>query len=603
MFHHFPEIFGWTQYCYGGVKAKLFVGDHILEASCGVQQGDPLGPLLFALVLQPLLLRLRQDYALTVGAYLDDLTLAGPAHRVNQAVRFLRDEGPAHGLLMSLSKSVVWSPGGRDFRHTTYFAGMVHASESGVELLGGAISTSHAFTSSVISKRVDKCVDTMRKMMELRDPQLCLMLLRACEGMPKLVYSWRTTPPEFLDDAASRFDREILLTLRWITVGEGAHFGRFNQGLATLPVSMGGLGILLPSDLRHYTFSASVLSSYNIQQAILGDQALSSTLEIPHYLREHLLSTGHHIAGVNAQAFCEDVIHKSINSNVSAPPFNPQLFMARAFYETKKSQLLSDDYITSKSIADQRRLKGIIESNSVSGTSAWLFALPNYGLKQVMTTLEFQSAVCLRLLIPQFIRGSKCCQRTCTAVMDTFGFHALVCRGHFLTRHNLVRDALVDLMVYGRFNPLKDAAVTCLGYRSDRPTALKPADILMAGDDFDRDCVDVTVVSPIVTNHQPEIKVGESAQRAELMKNDKHRLACEAAGYGFHAFAMDVFEVLGKESSVLLNRVIEKMSRETCCARYKAQAICQRRISLALQLGVARQFLASRSVADAPEVT
>ena len=109
------------------------------------------------------------------------------------------------------------------------------------------------------------------------------------------------------------------------------------------------------------------------------------------------------------------------------------------------------------------------------------------------------------------------------------------------------------------------------------------------------------VVSPLVTNNQPDIKVGDAAQRAELGKIEKHGLACEAAGYGFRAFAMDVFGVLGKESKLLLNRVIEKMSRETCCARYKAQAICQRRISLALQLGVSRQLLASREVADPPE--
>ena len=415
------------------------------------------------------------------------------------------------------------------------------------------------------------------------------------------MYSWRSTPPEFLEEAACRFDREVLQALRWITVGDGPHFGTFHQRLATLPVSMGGLGILLPSDLRCFTFSASALSSFNLQQSILGAPMLSSVNDLPQHLHDHLLSTGHHIAGINAHAFCEDILQKSFDFNAAAPPFNTQLFMARAFYESKKSVLLSDEYITSKGIANQRRFKGIIDSNSVQGTSSWLFALPNIGLKQVMSPLEFQSAVCLRLLIPQFTRGAICCQRTCSTEMDVYGYHALVCKGHFTSRHNIVRDALFDLMLPCRFDPVKEAPVACLGFRSDRPTALRPADILMAGDDFDRDCVDVTVVSPLVTNNQPAIKVGDAAQRAELGKIEKHGLACEAAGYGFRAFAMDVFGVLGKESKLLLNRVIEKMSRETCCARYKAQAICQRRISLALQLGVSRQLLASREVVDPPE--
>ena len=93
----------------------------------------------------------------------------------------------------------------------------------------------------------------------------------------------------------------------------------------------------------------------------------------------------------------------------------------------------------------------------------------------------------------------------------------------------------------------------------------------------------------------------QPALRAESRKFEKHFLACEAAGFGFHAFAIDVFGVMGPKSKLLFNRVIEKMIRETCCAKYKAKAICQRRISMAVQLGVSRQLLASREVRDHAE--
>ena len=275
--------------------------------------------------------------------------------------------------------------------------------------------------------------------------------------------------------------------------------------------------------------------------------------------------------------------------------------MARAYFESKQAQLLRHHYISSKDVSYQRRFRGIIRSNSHPGSSAWLYAIPNDGFHQRMTPLEFQSAACLRLLIPQFTQGFQCQQRTCNAEMDPYGYHALICRGHFLPRHNTVRDALFNLMLYGGFDPKKDAPVTCLGVHPDRPSALRPADILMAGDDFDRDCVDVTVVSPIRTTQQ-EIVVGDTAQKAEDMKIEKHAAACEAAGFGFKPFAVDIFGVIAKESSLLLKRVCEKMIRETCCAPYKAIAICQRRISLAVQLGVARQLIASRKVVDPPPV-
>ena len=119
----------------------------------------------------------------------------------------------------------------------------------------------------------------------------------------------------------------------------------------------------------------------------------------------------------------------------------------------------------------------------------------------------------------------------------------------------------------------------------------------MAGDDFDRDCVDVTVVSPLTTN-QREVEVGKAAQRAEDRKISKHRAACEAAGLGFKAFAVDVFGVMGRASRRLLQRIRNRIVRETCCAEYKATAICLRRMSMSVQLGVARQMVASRAVAE-----
>jgi Reverse transcriptase (RNA-dependent DNA polymerase) len=590
VFDRFASIFGWVQYSYG-TGATLFSGSETFLATAGVQQGDPLGPLLFALVFQPLLERLHSRFGLTMVAFLDDLTLAGPAHQVALALDFLQNEGPPLGLHVSdnrsSGKTVVWSPHGWDLRATGLFGLYKCSTEEGIELLGCAVSRSPVFIDRVVSKRIDKCIASLHRMLELEDPQLCLMLLRACEGMPKLMYCWRCVSPQYLGDQATRFEVEVLAALRRILVADGPHFGSLQKRLASLPVSLGGLGIHLPSDFLRFSYCASSLSSLDIQSAILRVE----NLEVPSEVKGMILDYSTYVY--------PDAPDKAsqLTKDVTSPHDNLQLFMARTYFEAEHARLLTHPYIMEKDEPTRRRFRAILDSVASSTlASTWLFALPNRGLGQRMTPLEFQMAVSLRLLMKQFEPGAMCQQNKCTACMDEYGYHALVCRGHLLPRHNLVRDALFDLLQKAKFHPVKDAPVTCLGLKQGRVAHYRPADLLIAGDDHERDCLDVTVVSPIVSTNQPVVVVGAKAELEGRHKHHKHQGPCEESGFGFLAFAIDVFGVPASESLLFLRRIVSKLVREADYPHYMASAIVFRRISIALQIGVARQLLASRKV-------
>ena len=53
--HHMPGLARWVEWCYGR-PSKIFFDGAVIRSEVGVQQGDPLGPLLFGLALQPVLI-------------------------------------------------------------------------------------------------------------------------------------------------------------------------------------------------------------------------------------------------------------------------------------------------------------------------------------------------------------------------------------------------------------------------------------------------------------------------------------------------------------------------------------------------------------------
>ena len=61
----FPTLLVWDSYCYGGEPAYFWTGETILRRVAGAQQGDSLGPLLFAFALQPVILEPRKQLQIT----------------------------------------------------------------------------------------------------------------------------------------------------------------------------------------------------------------------------------------------------------------------------------------------------------------------------------------------------------------------------------------------------------------------------------------------------------------------------------------------------------------------------------------------------------
>jgi hypothetical protein len=100
---HFPALYDYAVAAYGEDTLLLFAGT-FLASRAGVQQGDPLGPLLFSLALALLLQHVETDGLELNAWYLDDGTVGGRSLTVRRFVNSLRSVSAEHGLQLNLSK-------------------------------------------------------------------------------------------------------------------------------------------------------------------------------------------------------------------------------------------------------------------------------------------------------------------------------------------------------------------------------------------------------------------------------------------------------------------------------------------------------------------
>ena len=237
---HFPELLPWVGWCYGS-HPTLWHPLGQLSSETGVQQGDPLGPLLISLVLHKLVLSIAQDKdclsLLSNRWYLDDGVLSGHSQAVTRAVTLIQEMGPSLGLFINVSKCELFGHGDL----SSFPPEMKVSRVPNLEILGAPIGDPIFCAKFLAQKRAD-AAKLLSQLAEVgaEDPQVAFLLLRQCAAFCKLVHLARSTPPSYIADGLALFDKDVRQCFSECTALDTSDIDWMQ---AQLSLSRGGLGL------------------------------------------------------------------------------------------------------------------------------------------------------------------------------------------------------------------------------------------------------------------------------------------------------------------------------------------------------------------------
>ena len=566
-----PQLYRWVEYCYA-LPAHLFFGEVVLASAAGVQQGDPLGPLLFSLVLHPLALRIEKEFPkldLCVW-YLDDGTIVGDVSDVHTVFELIRKEGPALGLHLNVKKNEIWWPSRAE--GDPFPKDVDRVSNEGVKLLGAPIG-GKAFTSEFVVKKLKALQEVCALLREVDNGQVEFGLFRGCLSYNKINHLLRTCPPFILSEALESFDEHFHQIVAEILRVPSLSTDQWEQ--ASLPIRCSGLGVIQTKVVSGAAYVGSSALTKSLTAAILRrDESTYEPEGMTELLAEHEFITG------KAHSF----------SSLGGSKVQQRLSSER--HATTFAALLS---------RSSTRTHNLLLACSMPHASDWLVTPPIPSLGLSLRSENFRTAAKFRLSIPLFSEAFACPAlsgegKVCGDWMDVFGDHAACC--HYGTslvfRHNNVRDILGhSARAAGLSAVVLEKKNLVTGSKA------KPGDITVQQyhRGFESTAFDVTITHPLQVKYLKVAmeEAGVVAEEAHDRKLLKHFEACKKEGIQFVPLAWEstggatetVHETVrrwtemeaargGYPAAVIRQTLYSQLS--CCLQRHLAQAVIDRQL-------------------------
>jgi hypothetical protein len=542
-----PDLYPFIEQAYGSPSTLMF-GEHLISSAEGLQQGDPLAPALFCLVIDPVVKSLRSSLN---AWYLDDGTLGGTGPDVLQDLKKVIAASSSSGLVLNGAKCELLVAGGYDHPAVGEIAsllpGLKILNESSCQLLGAPLNDESL--ESIWGPKVTE-IETLVSRLPLLSSHTALFLLMNCLAIPKLMYLLRCSPAWRVENTLRRFDqviREGLEKLTNIVLNDPAWIQ------ASLPVARGGIGVRSAWDLAIPAFLASTSSTEHLVSALLPSL---DTLD-----------------PAKLEAMDKWLV---LTDSAPAPTSNLQSAWEFPILERRSVALLD----SASSPTDKARILAVSRKES----GAWLNTIPISKLGTFLDNDTLRISVGLRLGT-QLSHPHIC---KCGASVDAQATHGLKCQksaGRW-SRHGAINDivkrACNSANIPSTLEP--SGLFRDDGKRPDGLTLIPWAKGRCLV--WDATCVDTLAACYVPVTSKT---AGAAAAAAETKKHRRYHGISN--NYTFCPIAVETLGPFGDEAMTFLKELGKRLIEST--GEPRSTSFLFQRISIAVQRGNAASILAT----------
>ena len=230
------------------------IGNVTIPYETGVQQGDPLGPVLFALAVDELARSVRSPINIW---RLNDATIGGPVESLCEDLRRIIPMLSDIGLEVNPTMSEVSNVSFDNLKSVllaieSVLPGVTVSGREDLGILGAPIDINGCRTG--VLKAVER-LSTMSSRLESIDTHPAFFLLRNCLSMPRLLFKLRSSPCYRLHADLTQFDETLRQAASTVC---NVNFDDTEWQQSTLPVTQGGLGLSSAVNVSFPTCASSL---------------------------------------------------------------------------------------------------------------------------------------------------------------------------------------------------------------------------------------------------------------------------------------------------------------------------------------------------------